>query len=86
MSKIKCFTKNHEEFDTYRVGICKIAKCTKCGSIGIIKYKVKDSSFVEYKVDWLSKKELKNFLDDFNDTIMAKAIKSVYNSYAVKEI
>ena len=39
MSMIKCFTKNHKEYETYTIGRCKITKCIRCNSIGIIDYK-----------------------------------------------
>lgn len=85
INKIKCFTKNHKEFDTYTVGTCKIARCIRCGDIGTIHYKV-DKGALNYKVDWLSEKELGKFLKEYGKTIRGKAIKAVLNKFATKDM
>lgn len=86
INKIKCFTKNHKEYETYTIGRCKITKCINCNSIGIIDYKTDGSRFIRYRVKWLSKKELNSYLDKSNDTIRANAIKMVYNNHVVKDM
>ena len=75
----------YKEFDTYTVGMCKIARCTKCGDIGTVHYKI-DKGSLYYKVSWFSEKQLSKFLKEYGKTIRGKAIKAVLNKLATKDI
>lgn len=65
----------HKDYNIFNVGISRIAVCTKCNKIGICTYKV-NSGCVYTIVKWLSKKQLKKYLEE--DTIIAKAIQTIY--------